>query len=145
MKTLNRRDFPGAQYPDRIVQFGEGNFLRAFVDWQIDLLNEHTDLNAGIVVVRPIDTDFPPSLNTQDGLYTTIIRGLNEQGEAVSDARLIRSVNREISAYADYDAFLRLAHNPEIRFVFSNTTEAGISYHAGTGLTTRRRSAIRRN
>lgn len=64
MKTLNRRDFPGAQYPDRIVQFGEGNFLRAFVDWQIDLLNEHTDLNAGIVVVRPIDTDFPPSLNT---------------------------------------------------------------------------------
>lgn len=46
MKTLNRRDFPGAQYPDRIIQFGEGNFLRAFVDWQIDLLNEHTDLNA---------------------------------------------------------------------------------------------------
>ncbi|HBS6398935.1 TPA: hypothetical protein MAM49_000138 [Klebsiella pneumoniae] len=91
MKTLNRRDFPGAQYPDRIIQFGEGNFLRAFVDWQIDLLNEHTDLNAGIVVVRPIATDFPPSLNTQDGLYTTIIRGLNEQGEAVSDARLIRS------------------------------------------------------
>lgn len=131
MKTLNRRDFPGAQYPDRIIQFGEGNFLRAFVDWQIDLLNEHTDLNAGIVVVRPIATDFPPSLNTQDGLYTTIIRGLNEQGEAVSDARLIRSVNREISAYADFDAFLRLAHNPEMRFVFSNTTEAGISYHAG--------------
>ncbi|HBV1689834.1 TPA: tagaturonate reductase, partial [Klebsiella pneumoniae] len=56
MKTLNRRDFPGAQYPDRIIQFGEGNFLRAFVDWQIDLLNEHTDLNAGIVVVRPIAT-----------------------------------------------------------------------------------------
>ncbi|QGV84391.1 hypothetical protein F7P09_15635 [Klebsiella pneumoniae] len=131
VKTLNRRDFPGAQYPDRIIQFGEGNFLRAFVDWQIDLLNEHTDLNAGIVVVRPIATDFPPSLNTRDGLYTTIIRGLNEQGEAVSDARLIRSVNREISAYADFDAFLRLAHNPEMRFVFSNTTEAGISYHAG--------------
>ncbi len=43
MKTLNRRDFPGAQYPERIIQFGEGNFLRAFVDWQIDLLNEHTD------------------------------------------------------------------------------------------------------
>ncbi len=46
MKTLNRRDFPGAQYPERIIQFGEGNFLRAFVDWQIDLLNEHTDLNS---------------------------------------------------------------------------------------------------
>ncbi|HHG8774019.1 TPA: tagaturonate reductase [Raoultella planticola] len=131
MNTLNRRDFPGAQYPERIIQFGEGNFLRAFVDWQLDLLNEHTDLNAGVVIVRPIDSAFPPSLSTQDGLYTTVIRGLNEQGEAVSDARLIRSVNREISVYADYDEFLRLAHNPDIRFVFSNTTEAGISYHAG--------------
>lgn len=66
MKTLNRRDFPGAQYPERIIQFGEGNFLRAFVDWQIDLLNEHTDLNSGVVVVRPIETSFPPSLSTQE-------------------------------------------------------------------------------
>lgn len=131
MKTLNRHDFPGAHYPERIIQFGEGNFLRAFVDWQVDLLNEHTDLNAGVVIVRPIDSDFPPSLSTQDGLYTTIIRGLNEQGEAVSDARLIRSVNRELNVYREYDAYLALAHNPEIRFVFSNTTEAGISYHAG--------------
>ncbi|MDE4079135.1 MULTISPECIES: tagaturonate reductase [Enterobacter cloacae complex] len=131
MNTLNRRDFPGARYPERIIQFGEGNFLRAFVDWQIDLLNEHTDLNSGVVIVRPIQSDFPPSLSTQDGLYTTIIRGLNELGEAVSDARLIRSVNREISVYSQYDEFLRLAHNPDMRFVFSNTTEAGISYHAG--------------
>lgn len=131
MNTLNRRDFPGARYPERIIQFGEGNFLRAFVDWQIDLLNEHTDLNAGVVIVRPIQSDFPPSLSTQDGLYTTIIRGLNEEGEAVSDARLIRSVNREISVYSQYDEFLKLAHNPEMRFVFSNTTEAGIGYHAG--------------
>lgn len=130
MNTLNRRDFPGALYPERIIQFGEGNFLRAFVDWQIDLLNEHTDLNAGVVIVRPIQSDFPPSLSTQDGLYTTIIRGLNEKGEAVSDARLIRSVNREISVYGQYDEFLTLAHNPDMRFVFSNTTEAGISYHA---------------
>lgn len=130
MNTLNRRDFPGALYPERIIQFGEGNFLRAFVDWQVDLLNEHTDLNAGVVIVRPIQSDFPPSLSTQDGLYTTIIRGLNEQGEAVSDARLIRSVNREISVYSQYEEFLKLAHNPDMRFVFSNTTEAGISYHA---------------
>ncbi|EMC7916889.1 tagaturonate reductase [Enterobacter kobei] len=131
MNTLNRRDFPGAQYPERIIQFGEGNFLRAFVDWQIDLLNEHTDLNAGVVIVRPIQSAFPPSLSTQDGLYTTIIRGLNEQGETVSESRLIRSVNREIDVYSQYDAFLKLAHNPDMRFVFSNTTEAGIGYHAG--------------
>ncbi|AFJ46796.1 tagaturonate reductase [Shimwellia blattae] len=131
MKQLNRNDFPGAQYPDRIVQFGEGNFLRAFVDWQIDLLNEHTDLNAGITIVRPIDTDFPPSLDTQDGLYTTIIRGLNDEGQAVSESRLIRSVNREINIYKQYDDYLKLAHNPALRFIFSNTTEAGIAYHAG--------------
>ena len=96
MQTLNRRDFPGRSHPDKIIQFGEGNFLRAFVDWQIDLLNEHTDLNAGIEVIRPIDTDFPPSLSTQDGLYTAVIRGLNEQGEAVRESRLIRTVNGSI-------------------------------------------------
>jgi tagaturonate reductase len=128
MKQLNRKEFPGAQYPDRIIQFGEGNFLRAFIDWQIDLLNEYTGLNAGVVVVRPIDSDQPPSLNTQDGLYTTIIRGLNEQGEAVCEPRLIRSVNREVNVYQDYAGYLALARDPAIRFVFSNTTEAGITY-----------------
>ncbi|SUX75846.1 altronate oxidoreductase [Citrobacter freundii] len=53
-----------------------------FVDWQLDILNEQTFLNAGVTIVRPINTDFPPSLNTQDGLYTTLIRGLNAQGES---------------------------------------------------------------
>ncbi|WP_413736309.1 tagaturonate reductase [Sodalis sp. RH21] len=130
MKSLNRREYPGRQHPDRIIQFGEGNFLRAFMDWQIDLLNEHTDLDAGIVIVRPINTDFPPSLNTQDGLYTTVIRGLNEQGEAVREARLIRSVNREIAIYRQFDEYLQLAGDANIRFVFSNTTEAGIAFVA---------------
>lgn len=128
MQRLNRHDFPGRRHPDKIIQFGEGNFLRAFVDWQIDLLNEHTDLDAGIVIIRPIDTDFPPSLNTQDGLYTTIISGLNEQGEAVRETRIIRSVNREINLYQQFDDYLALARDANIRFVFSNTTEAGISY-----------------
>ncbi|WP_145586963.1 tagaturonate reductase [Yersinia kristensenii] len=129
MQSLNRRDFPGRSHPDKIIQFGEGNFLRAFVDWQIDLLNEHTDLNAGIVVIRPIDSDFPPSLSTQDGLYTAVIRGLNEQGEAVRESRLIRSVNREINIYRQFDEYLALAHDPNIRFMFSNTTEAGIAWN----------------
>ncbi|MGG4607744.1 tagaturonate reductase [Providencia sp. Me31A] len=129
MKTLNRSEFPGKKYPTRVIQFGEGNFLRAFVDWVIDILNEKTPLNAGITIVRPIDTDFPPSLNTQDGLYTTVIRGLNEKGEEVSDSRIIYSVNNEINLYQDYEEFLALAHDENIRFVFSNTTEAGISYH----------------
>ncbi len=134
MQELNRKNFPGASYPTKIVQFGEGNFLRAFIDWQLDLLNEHTDLNAGITIVRPINTDFPPSLNTQGGLYTTLIRGLNEQGEKVKDYRIIRSVNNEINIYQDFDAYLALAKNENIEFIFSNTTEAGISYHVGDAL-----------
>lgn len=129
MQTLNRQNFPGRQHPDKIIQFGEGNFLRAFVDWQIDLLNEKTDLDAGIVVIRPIDTDFPPSLSTQDGLYTTIIRGLNEQGETVRETRLIRSVNREINIYQQFDEYIALAYDENIQLVFSNTTEAGISFN----------------
>lgn len=131
MKTLNRTNFPGAQYPTRIIQFGEGNFLRAFIDWQIDLLNEKTDFNSGVAIVRPIDSDFPPSLNTQDGLYTTIIRGLDENGSAVKNTRIIRSVNEEINLYQQFDDYLALARNPEINIIFSNTTEAGISYHEG--------------
>ncbi|KAE9529824.1 tagaturonate reductase [Testudinibacter aquarius] len=129
MKKLNRTNFPGSQYPTKIIQFGEGNFLRAFIDWQIDILNEKTGLNAGITVVRPIDSDFPPSLNSQDGLYTTIIRGLNELGEAVKEARVIRSVNNEINVYRDFADYLALARDENIQLVFSNTTEAGISYN----------------
>jgi len=131
MKNLNRTNFTGRQHPTKIIQFGEGNFLRAFIDWQVDILNEKTDLNAGVTIVRPINTDFPPSLNTQDGLYTTIIRGLDEKGNKVKESRIIRSVNNEINIYQQYDEYLQLAHNLEIKFIFSNTTEAGISYHEG--------------
>lgn len=134
MKQLNRSNFPGASYPEKIIQFGEGNFLRAFIDWQIDHLNEQTDLNAGVVLIRPIDTGFPASLSTQDGLYTTLIRGLNEQGESQRTARIIRSVTRELNVYQDFPSVLVLAENPDIRFVFSNTTEAGITYQASDAL-----------
>ena len=135
MKTLNRNDFPGAKYTTRVVQFGEGNFLRAFLDWQLDILNEKTDLDAGVVVVRPLNADFPPSLSIQDGLYTTLVRGLNEQNEAVKEFRLIRSVNNEINVYTQYDEYLELAKDPNIQFIFSNTTEAGISYVESDKLT----------
>ncbi|HEM8662565.1 TPA: tagaturonate reductase [Klebsiella aerogenes] len=131
MKSLNRKGFPGPQHPTRVLQFGEGNFLRAFIDWQLDLLNEKTDLAAGVTIIRPINTEFPPPLNTQDGLYTTVIRGLDESGEAVSETRIVRCVNNEINPWQDFAAYLALARNPDIEFVFSNTTEAGISYHAG--------------
>lgn len=125
---LNREELNLPKYPEKIIQFGEGNFLRSFVDWQLDIINKNTDLNAGVAVVRPIDYDTVPLLNTQDGLYTSIIRGINENGEVVKDYRIISSINREIPVYKEFDEYLKLVHNPEMRFIISNTTEAGIVY-----------------
>jgi tagaturonate reductase len=117
------------------MQFGEGNFMRAFIDWQIDQLNESTQLNAGIAIIRPIDYDALPLLDTQDGLYTTIVRGVDEQGHAVEHTRIIQSVNTEIPIYREFDKFMALAENSDIQFVFSNTTEAGIEFLAHDSLT----------
>lgn len=125
---LSRKELNLPKYPEKIIQFGEGNFLRSFVDWQLDIINKNTDLNAGIAVVKPIDYDTVPLLNIQDGLYTSIIRGINEKGEVVKDYRIISSINREIPVYKEFDEYLKLAHNPEMRFIISNTTEAGIVY-----------------
>ena len=130
MNTLNRTNFNKNKYKTKIMQFGEGNFLRAFVDWQIDKLNETSDLNAGIAIIRPIDYDALPLLNVQDGLYTTVIRGLNEQGNAVAEHRVISCVNEEIPVYKEYQKYIELAENPDLKIIFSNTTEAGIEYIA---------------
>lgn len=116
------------KYTDKIIQFGEGNFLRCFVDWQIDLLNENTDFDGGITIVRAINTNFPPLLDTQDGLYTSLIRGINENDEVVKDYRIIQSVNREIPIYSQYEEFLNLASKESFKYIFSNTTEAGIVF-----------------
>ncbi|MGF1772677.1 tagaturonate reductase [Vibrio wakamikoensis] len=128
MTLLTRDPSIHAIRPEKVVQFGEGNFLRAFVDWQFDLLNEHTDFNAGITVVRPIDAGHP-KLDTQGGVYTALIRGINEQGESVAEPRVITSVNREVMAYGEYEEVLKIAENPELEWVVSNTTEAGIVYN----------------
>lgn len=135
MQTLNRNNFNKNKYKTKIMQFGEGNFLRAFVDWQIDILNEKSELAAGVAVIRPIDYDALPLLNVQDGLYTTVIRGLNEQGETVADKRIISCINEEIPVYKAFDKYMALAENPELKIIFSNTTEAGIEYIAEDRLT----------
>lgn len=128
MKELNRNTVSTSQYPTKIMQFGEGNFLRAFVDWQIDHLNKETGLNAGISIIRPIDYDQLPLLNIQDGLYTCVIRGIDEAGNSVEQMRIIESVNEEIPVYKAFDQYMALAENPDLQFIFSNTTEAGIQF-----------------
>lgn len=115
------------KYTERIIQFGTGKFLRAFIGWQIDLLNEQTGLDAGIVAVKST-TSPAASLNNQDGLYTVISRGLDRTGQVVDSARLITSVNRQIDAPTQFRELLALAREPNIRYIFSNTTEAGIVY-----------------
>jgi tagaturonate reductase len=128
--TLLTRETPFA-HPIKVIQFGEGNFLRAFVDWQIDILNERAGLDAGVVVVRPISRPGFPLLDSQDGVYTTLIRGLDEVGKPVRDFRKITSVAREVDLGDGYDDFLALAHIPTVRFIVSNTTEAGIAVNDG--------------
>ena len=123
--TQLRRTTPFA-LPVRILQFGQGNFMRGFFDWQVDLLNERTGLNAGVVVVRPRGGSATPLLDVQDGLFTVLVRGLDEAGLPVKQYRKVECVQREIDPATMYADYLAQATNPELRFIVSNTTEAGI-------------------
>lgn len=114
------------KYPERIIQFGEGNFLRAFTDWIIDKMNKELDFNSGVLVVQPLDGDLGKKINEQDGLYTLYLNGIRK-GRAVSEKEVINSVTRVLNTYTEYDEYLKSAENPELRFLISNTTEAGIA------------------
>ncbi len=115
--------------PEKVIQFGEGNFLRAFVDYMFDELNAAGKFGGSITLVQPIE--FGPItgfINEQEGLYTLLARGL-EQGKEVCNKRLITSVTRCLNPYADFETYSDCAKNPELRFVVSNTTESGIVYN----------------
>jgi mannitol-1-phosphate/altronate dehydrogenase len=121
--------------PERVLQYGEGNFLRAFADWQIDILNEKTAFNGNVVAVQPRSREGGAGarINAQGGLYTTILRGL-EGGRKIEEFRTIRSLSRCVNPYTQFDEYFACAENPELRFVLSNTTEAGIAYNPGEHL-----------
>lgn len=127
MKELNKQHVPVVTRPERIIQFGEGNFLRAFVDWIIRNMNMKTDFNSSVVVVQPIEKGMVDRLGKQDNLYHVNLQGL-DKGEAVNSLELIDVISRSLNPYTDHDAFIRLAEQPEMRFVISNTTEAGIAF-----------------
>ena len=128
MERLNRTTAPQAKrYTEKIIQFGEGNFLRAFIEWIIWKTNQKTDFNASVVVVQPIAKGMVSWLNEQDGLYHLNLQGL-QNGEPVDSAELIDVISRGINPYEDFAAYMKLAEQPEIRFVISNTTEAGIAF-----------------
>src|SRR6185312_4176528 len=112
--------------PERVLQFGEGVFLRGFVDWMIDAMNERGLFNGGVAVVKPRGGKSIETFNHQQGLYTLLTRGL-QQGRPLDESRLIRCITRGIDPTTQWDALLQIARDPNIRFVFSNTTEAGIA------------------
>jgi tagaturonate reductase len=127
MKVLNRQTSPNKQYTERIIQFGEGNFLRAFIDWIVWNMNEKADFNSSVVVVQPIPNGMVETLNAQDGLYHLILKGI-DKGEPVYTTQLIDVISRGLNPYIQFEEYLKLAENPDIRFVISNTTEAGIAF-----------------
>ncbi len=105
--------------PVKILQFGAGNFLRGFCDWMIDIVNEKTDFNGNIQIIQPIRRGKGIDLASQGGRYSVRING---------DERPITCIDSIVDPHEEYDKFLSLAENPDLEFVFSNTTEAGIAF-----------------
>ena len=127
MIALNRKTREANTYTERILQFGEGNFLRAFANWMIQQMNTKADFDGGVVVVQPIEQGLVKVLNDQDGLYTLYLNGI-KNGKAISQNQVIDCIQRGINPYQEFDAYMANAENPDLRFVISNTTEAGIHY-----------------
>ena len=129
-KVLQEQGYDGyllPQGPEKVLQFGSGNFLRGFADYFIDVANEKADFNGKIVVVQSVTPGTAEKINAQDGLYTLYLRGFAE-GERVEEKRLISAISRCINPCEDYASFLACARNRDLRYIISNTTEAGIFF-----------------
>ncbi len=124
------------QAPEKVLQFGEGNFLRAFVDYWLDLANERAGWNGKCCLVQPIPTGRSAEINAQEGLYTLYLRG-SENGTKVDRKRVISSVSRCLNPYTDagFDAMMEVAASDALELIVSNTTEAGIVYDPTCRLT----------
>ncbi|MCM8568441.1 tagaturonate reductase [Gramella jeungdoensis] len=113
--------------PVRVVQFGEGNFLRAFVDYIIERLNKEADFNAGVAVIQPLPGGAVNMLNQQDGLYNLFMKGIRK-GRKIEEKEVISCIQHGIDPYKDYEKYLKLAEEESLEFIISNTTEAGIAF-----------------
>ncbi len=116
--------------PVKVVQFGEGNFLRAFVDWMFDIMLEKGLYDGRVAIVQPIEKGRCRLLDEQDGMYTVLLRGIKD-GTEVVNKRVVKSIASTVNPYTDYGDYLKLAKNPDIELIVSNTTEAGIAYDGG--------------
>ena len=123
-------NFDKKQRTERVIQFGEGGFLRGFVDWMLQKVNEKSDFDGSVVVVQPIEQGMCDMLTAQNCVYTHLIRGV----EGV-DTTVVDVISRCVKPYEDFAAYLALAEQPEMRFVVSNTTESGIVFSADDKIT----------
>lgn len=123
------REFLQRAFPPRVIQLGEGNFLRGFVDWLIHQLNRNGEFEGSVVVVAPRPTGRPKieQLALQDGLFTVWLQG-TQGGRQVDAPEVVSSIQRAIDPYEDWEAFLQCAEQPGIDIFVSNTTEAGLAY-----------------
>ena len=119
--------FEKVKRTEKVIQFGEGGFLRGFVDWIIQLTNEASDFDASVVVVQPIDKGMCDMLEAQNCVYTHVMRGM-KNGVPTVEKKVIDVISRTVQPYRDFEAYLSLADNPDFRFVVSNTTESGIEF-----------------
>ena len=131
-ETLEKAGYTGyllKNAPERVLQFGEGKFLRAFADYWFDMANEKAGWNGKCVLVQPIAQGLTQLINRQEGLYTLYLRG-RQNGEKVDAKRVISSVSRCLNPYEkqDYDAMMDVAAGEALEYIVSNTTEAGIVY-----------------
>ena len=123
-------NFEKKQRTERVIQFGEGGFLRGFVDWMLQKINEKSDFDGSVVVVQPIEQGMCDMLSAQNCVYTHVCRGV----EGV-DTTVVDVISRCVKPYEDFSAYLALAEQPEMRFIVSNTTESGIVFSADDKIT----------
>ncbi len=116
--------------PERVIQFGEGGFLRGFADWMFQKMNDNGSFNGNVVVVQPIKDGMCDMLEAQSCIYTHVVRGVEGVDKSVIDV-----ISRTVKPYDSFEDYLALAENPDFRFVVSNTTEAGIVFSDGDKIT----------
>ena len=127
METLSKKIHNKPQRPIKIMQFGEGNFLRAFVDWIIQNLNDNGAINSSVAVVQPMPMGRVADLAVQDGLYTVRLEGI-DKGEKVKKSQIIDVLDDYINPFTDYEHYLSYGESEDLQIIISNTTEAGIAF-----------------
>ncbi|GGO07557.1 tagaturonate reductase [Saccharibacillus kuerlensis] len=116
-------------YPEKVIQFGSGNFLRAFFNWQLQQMNDRGLFGGSAVLVQTFSKETNPTYAEQDYLFTVLLNGIQD-GQTVDSVQVVSSISRLVNPYTDYTDYLSLADNEELTFIVSNTTEAGIVYRS---------------